>query len=82
MKRLHESGDVLTTIHKTDGYYAFFRKVPTEIRDGGKLTTSNALNLIFQRSGSVPQDNLVAAGYLPSKKTALEWLSFADRPSN
>ena len=80
-KRLHHVSGSLATIHRRDGYYAFFRKDPTEIRDSGKLITSNARNLTFQRSDSAAQNNVESAGYLPSRKTASEWLSFADRPA-
>jgi dienelactone hydrolase len=79
--RLHKVNGGLATIHKTDGYYALFRKTPTGIRDSGNLITSNALNLTFQRSDRAPQGTLKAAGYLPSRKAASEWLSFANRPA-
>ena len=80
-KRLRKASGSLATIRRTDGYYAFFQKDPTEIRDGSHLFTSNARNLTFQRTDSTPQSSAETAGYLPSRKTAAEWLSFADLPA-
>jgi dienelactone hydrolase len=73
--RLQKVSGGLAPIHKTDGYYGFFRKDPTGV------ITSDARSLTFQRSDSATQDNVEAAGYLPSRKAASEWLRFADRPA-
>lgn len=79
-KRLQKATADLTPIRRSDGYYAFFRKDPTGTLDSGNRITSNAKDPTFQRSESAAQTNLDAGGYLPSRKTALEWQSFANRP--
>lgn len=65
----------------TEGYYAFFRKVPTGLTDSGGAPIQQAADLFFVRSDN-PRPEQSAAGWLPSRETATLWQSFASLSPN
>lgn len=64
-------------LRATDGYYAFFRKIPTRVIDSGGAPLQQAADLSFERA-SKPREQQSIAGWLPSRQTAASWLTFAE----
>lgn len=64
------------------GWWLYLRTAPTKTRDEWKNSVLEAVDAKIEKGGSALPANYVAAGWVPSRKTATEWLAFMKKPKH
>ncbi len=81
-QRLSRANGPLAAVRRNAGFDAFFRLVPTAIRDTWNLAVSNAEDPRFRHASQSLHSGEMAAGWLPSRQLARQWQHFVALPSH
>jgi hypothetical protein len=64
------------------GWWLYIRTSPTKTRDEWKNPVLEATDARIEKAGAGVPSNYMAVGWVPSRKTANEWLAFMKKPKH
>jgi dienelactone hydrolase len=72
-------------LHRVDdrrGWLGFIRTCPSDVHDDWGGNTWNACDASIRQAGQLPPNDLIPAGWFPSRQVAQEWLEFIKQPEH